>query len=269
MQLIFMPRKFYFWVGNKSVGSRLKQGHSVRKENNKSFGISSLGNYTQASSSNIEVPVTFPISGKYICRQLMNEFNAECDPQLHVSNLYEDAELIGIRYIILRFFGGHFFSDSKMQNDFTCLSDEVDLGDASYVCSYCDALMWFEERICKNNRNVNPEFTRCCMKGKVVLPLISKPPLLLYNLLHGIDHRSKHFKENIRAYNSMFAFTSIGGKVESAVNNGGGPPQFVLSGQNYHRIGTLLPQIGQAPKFAQLYIYDTQNENLNRMKPFM
>ncbi|XP_057455361.1 uncharacterized protein LOC130746681 isoform X2 [Lotus japonicus] len=128
--------------------------------------------------------------------------------------------------------------------------------------------MWFEERICKNNRNVSPEFTRCCMKGKVVLPLISKPPLLLYNLLHGIDNRSKHFKENIKAYNSMFAFTSIGGKVESAVNNGGGPPQFVLSGQNYHRIGTLLPQDADTPKFAQLYMYDTHNENDNRMKHF-
>ncbi|XP_057455304.1 uncharacterized protein LOC130746629 isoform X2 [Lotus japonicus] len=107
------------------------------------------------------------------------------------------------------------------------------------------------------------------MKGKVVLPFLSKPPLLLYNLVHGIDLRSKHFKDNIRAYNSMFAFTSIGGKVESAVNNGGGPPQFVLSGQNYHRIGTLLPDSGSAPKFAQLYIYDTQNEISNRMEPFL
>ncbi|XP_057432625.1 uncharacterized protein LOC130725408 [Lotus japonicus] len=149
------------------------------------------------------------------------------------------------------------------------LLDEIDLGDASYTCRYCDAHMWYEERIAKSKRSIRPEFSLCCMKGKVVLPLLSKPPLVLYNLLHGIDPRSKHFKDNIRAYNSMFAFTSIGGKVESAVNNGGGPPQFVLSGQNYHRIGTLLPQGGQAPKFAQLYIYDTQNENLNRMKPFI
>lgn len=106
------------------------------------------------------------------------------------------------------------------------------------------------------------------MKGKVVLPYLLKPPVLLYNLLHGIDARAKHFKDNIRAYNSMFAFTSIGGKVDSSLNNGGGPPQFVLSGQNYHRIGTLCPQMGQSPKFAQLYIYDTHNETSNRMKPF-
>ncbi|XP_057415224.1 uncharacterized protein LOC130710087 [Lotus japonicus] len=66
----------------------------------------------------------------------------------------------------------------------------------------------------------------------------------------------------------MFAFTSIGGKVVSSVNDGGGPPQFILSGQNYHRIGSLLPPEGKTPKFAQLYIYDTHNELQNRMQHF-
>jgi len=66
----------------------------------------------------------------------------------------------------------------------------------------------------------------------------------------------------------MFAFTSLGGKVFSKLNNGNGPPQFILSGQNYHRIGSLLPEPGSAPKFAQLYIYDTQNEIQNRKKVF-
>ena len=32
----------------------------------------------------------------------------------------------------------------------------------------------------------------------------------------------------------------------------------------YHRIGSLLPEDGQQPKFAQLYIYDTEYENNNR-----
>lgn len=59
-----------------------------------------------------------------------------------------------------------------------------------------------------------------------------------------------------------------GGKVLTSINDGGGPPQFVLSGQNYHRIGSLIPNVGIPPKFAQLYIYDTQNETANRMKNF-
>jgi len=66
----------------------------------------------------------------------------------------------------------------------------------------------------------------------------------------------------------MFSFTSIGGKIDSSMNNGSAPPQFILSGQNYHRIGSLLPEAGSNPKFAQLYIYDTKNESTNRMSHF-
>jgi len=57
----------------------------------------------------------------------------------------------------------------------------------------------------------------------------------------------------------MFSFTSIGAKIHSSINDGCGPPQFILSGQNYHRIGSLLLDKGSSPKFAQLYIYDTEN----------
>ena len=60
----------------------------------------------------------------------------------------------------------------------------------------------------------------------------------------------------------------MGGKIQSHINNGSGPPQFILGGQNYHRIGSLLPEPGATPKFAQLYIYDTQNELQNRIGHF-
>ena len=59
---------------------------------------------------------------------------------------------------------------------------------------------------------------------------------------------------------SLFAFTSLGGKVDRSVNNGIGPYVFHLNGQNYHRIGSLLPIEGEKPTFAQLYNYDTDNE---------
>lgn len=73
------------------------------------------------------------------------------------------------------------------------------------------------------------------MKGNVDLPLLQRPPELLIRLMNGEDHRSMNYKENIIAYNSMFSFTSIGGRVESSFNKGGGSPQFILSGQNFHR----------------------------------
>jgi len=63
----------------------------------------------------------------------------------------------------------------------------------------------------------------------------------------------------------MFSFTSMGGKFDASVNQTKGPRNFRLSGQNYHKIGSLLPNEGSTPKFAQLYIYDTENEVTNRM----
>ena len=64
----------------------------------------------------------------------------------------------------------------------------------------------------------------------------------------------------------MFSFTCMGGKIDKSMNVGNGPPVYKLSSQNYHMIGSLLPTPGSSPKFAQLYIYDTQNEVSNRMK---
>lgn len=63
----------------------------------------------------------------------------------------------------------------------------------------------------------------------------------------------------------MFAFTSMGDKISKEVNRGGAPSIFVMNDENYHHIGSLLPLPGLQPKFAQLYIYDTDNEISNRI----
>lgn len=63
----------------------------------------------------------------------------------------------------------------------------------------------------------------------------------------------------------MFCFTSMGGKIDRSLNVGTAPPIFRINGQNFHRIGSLLPLDGEQPKFAQLYIHDTQHEIENRI----
>ncbi|KAL6546679.1 hypothetical protein OROMI_022400 [Orobanche minor] len=148
----------------------------------------------------------------------------------------------------------------------TLSNDEyLDLGDPIYNCEYCGAYMWYEERSEKSKNPLYPKFSQCCSKGKIQLPLLKEPPLLLRNLLNGVDPRSKNYINNIRAYNMMFSFTSMGGKVDTSVNKGRGPYVFKIQGANYHRIGSLLPQSGSYPKFSQLYIYDTDNEVTNRI----
>lgn len=95
--------------------------------------------------------------------------------------------------------------------------------------------------------------------------MMKMPPKLIFNLFYGGNKKSKHFLQNIRSYNNMFCFTSMGGKIDRSVNTGRSAPVFKMHGQNYHLIGSLLPQDGFSPRFAQLYIYDTQNEVANRM----
>ncbi|KAF1885816.1 hypothetical protein Lal_00042688 [Lupinus albus] len=67
----------------------------------------------------------------------------------------------------------------------------------------------------------------------------------------------------------MFAFTSLGAKIYRLVNNGRGPPTIRIQGQPCHHIGSMLHMPGQLPKFAQLYIYDTEHEIQNRMNGIM
>ncbi|RYR14011.1 hypothetical protein Ahy_B04g070693 isoform E [Arachis hypogaea] len=143
-----------------------------------------------------------------------------------------------------------------------------DVGDPNYECSICGACFWLSEHVERDSTINRPVFTVCCSKEKIQLPYLRKPPDLLYNLINGHDRKSLYFQKNIRSYNSMFAFTSLGGKVPDSVNDGSGPPQFIITGQNYHRIRSLLPDPGQKPKFVQLYIYDTQHEIMHRQGIF-
>ncbi|KAK9756878.1 hypothetical protein RND81_01G126800 [Saponaria officinalis] len=162
-------------------------------------------------------------------------------------------------------------SDNQLVNEGSDDSDTYgdeedywDIGDPNYTCEYCGSMMWYDERVRKNRNTPNPKFSICCMKGKLKLPFLQDPPTTLSNLMHKKDVNSKHFIENIRAYNMMFSFTSMGGRIDRSVNRGRSPYSFKLHGQNYHSIGSLLPTDGSSPKFTQLYIYDTEDEVSNR-----
>jgi len=60
----------------------------------------------------------------------------------------------------------------------------------------------------------------------------------------------------------------MGGKIDCTTNEGDGPTNFVLSGRNYHRMGSMMPKSDSTPKFSQLYIHDMKNESKNRYKNF-
>jgi len=135
-------------------------------------------------------------------------------------------------------------------------------GEMSMSCEHCGAKFWQDEK-------GRSGYTTCCALGSVVIPPLAATPPELLDLLTHPRSQAKHFRENLRAFNSVFAFTSVGVDLDHTVaNNAVGAYCFRVHGQVYHRIGSLFPDHGQAPKFLQIYIFDTQHELENRLNIF-
>ena len=126
--------------------------------------------------------------------------------------------------------------------------------------------MWYDERIDKDKQSKNPRFALCCGDGKIQLSLLKDPLQPMRQLLFDNNStKSKNFPANVRSYNLMFSFTLPGTKVDTRYSSGRGLPTFCIHGQRHHLIGSLLHMPNNSPKFAQLYIYDTENEVQNRL----
>lgn len=136
-------------------------------------------------------------------------------------------------------------------------------GRCDKVCQHCNALFWLEERRTGTPTSAAPQYQRCCAGGRVVLRTYAEYPEYIMNL-----YSDRHFMDNIRAYNQMFAMTSFGATVDNSINRGRGPYVFRVSGQIYHWIGGFCPSGDDDPRFLQMYVYDTEHEVQNRMSHF-
>ena len=58
-------------------------------------------------------------------------------------------------------------------------------------------------------------------------------------------------------YNNALALTSIGYKEHV---HGGFNPTFTMQGKLYHRMGNLLPERGETPKFSHIYFFDSDTD---------
>ncbi|KAF1865982.1 hypothetical protein Lal_00041680, partial [Lupinus albus] len=136
-----------------------------------------------------------------------------------------------------------------------------DIGDPVIECEHYGACMWYQERKRKHRNTTSPKYELCCGDGRIQIPLLRAPPPILQHLLFDLKSNDiVNYQNNIRVYNMMFAFTSLGAKIDRSVNNSRGLPTIRIQGQSCHRIGSMLPMPRQFPKFAQLYIYDTEHE---------
>jgi hypothetical protein len=122
------------------------------------------------------------------------------------------------------------------------------LGEMTTVCGKCNALHFLEEHVASSSRT-NLQFTLCCAQGKVMLPPLAPPLELLKRLLTGNETDAKDFRQRIYSYNSALTFTSVRANLDTIVAQPGNY-SYRLCSELYHRMGSLLPQPGEAPKFA-------------------
>ncbi|KAF8210621.1 hypothetical protein K438DRAFT_1571029, partial [Mycena galopus ATCC 62051] len=127
------------------------------------------------------------------------------------------------------------------------------------------ALYWEAEQLAKSTVN-QPVFGTCCLEGKVDLLPIQAPPRDLLELFDDTSNYSHDFLQNIRAYNAAFALASLGVTVDTRINNDHGPYVFKIQGALYHKFGSLLPEAGHDPSYAQLYIVSSAEANAARMQ---
>ncbi|KAL8522051.1 hypothetical protein ACS0TY_012267 [Phlomoides rotata] len=136
--------------------------------------------------------------------------------------------------------------------EINCIDDYIDFGDAAYVCVHCNTKLSYKEMSGKKRKENPPKFSQCCSNEKIQLPKLKAQQQTLQNLLKGNDAKSKHFIKNIRAYNMMFSFTSMGGEIDDSINKCSGSYVFKLGGENYHQIGTRMHNLPTASEVTAL-----------------
>jgi hypothetical protein len=95
---------------------------------------------------------------------------------------------------------------------------------------------------------------------------MNDPPPELIQLYTSQNRTGKLFRDNIRAYNTCFSFTSHGGKLEKLRTNG--PYCYRMHGESYHLIGSMLPEPGGECNFAQVYFHDSDDTQLQQRIAF-
>ncbi|XP_028094699.1 uncharacterized protein LOC114294746 [Camellia sinensis] len=125
---------------------------------------------------------------------------------------------------------------------------------APTTCRHCNARLFHRETS-----------TMCCNNGTIILPPVTAPNEII-DIFSDQTVEGRHFRQNIRAYNHVFSFTSMDVHVdENLATRTQGVYTFRAQGAIYHKIGSLLPNSSDRPRYLQLYVYDTDYENENRM----
>ena len=141
-------------------------------------------------------------------------------------------------------------------NSSTRLCTPEQLGRMNVCCQFCSALHWLQERVSTSSMR-NPSFENCCKQGAIVLRAPRDIPEFISNLFRADDALSKHFRDNIRQYNSALAFTSLKCTPDLRLP-AGGIQNFQIHGELYHMQRHINAELhdNDSAHYAQLYLYD-------------
>ena len=143
-----------------------------------------------------------------------------------------------------------------------------DFGRMNIVCGDCGALHWISERMIQHGKR-NPKFEGCCKHGDLNIPLLQPLPQPLHRLLHSQEPDAKDFRNNIRRWNSAFAFTSVSHNMDDRPEvAGAGVHAFQIHGELYHLQGPLQPPGPQEASYSQMYLYDPEYASALRAARF-
>jgi len=85
-----------------------------------------------------------------------------------------------------------------------------DLGRLDIRCSGCNAMHWTaESSASRRPKGGEASLESCCKQGKVQIELMRPLPEPLNALMSGGDTQPRAFREGLRRWNSILAFTSI------------------------------------------------------------
>ena len=134
----------------------------------------------------------------------------------------------------------------------------------SSSCIQCSAIFQSDE-----GHYRQPKAGECCSScGAIVpkvLPNFPEPPHLLRELLTSNSAEARHFRRHIRHYNSALAMASVRAEfVARGLGVSKYNPTITVHGRMYHEMGALIPPTGKKPRFAAVYIHDTEQATQNR-----
>jgi hypothetical protein len=133
------------------------------------------------------------------------------------------------------------------------------LGPRAQQCSHCHAKLWQQEN--RGRADAPHGGSLCCYEGKscCIWDNFQPPPQLIRELFTSNSPRSRQFRKHARAYNSALQMASSGLKDIAPQH---GASVIAIRGAVHHLLGPLVPAQGQQHQFAQLYIIDNPQEEV-------